>query len=342
MSGIWSDEDGGSTMIDNDTDTLFCAAEGLRNTTMITDPPTLDVVVRYVELIYYILLFVFGAPLNLIVLVLLVKYKKLRTLSLSLAFQVVFLDVCITLISIPTRIITTAANRWLFGEYICVILGAFNFMTYLMRILLMFMLVIDRFLTVFMPYKYPWFRYKLIWTISLILWVTIGFLCIILLPNIMDCYKYVPTIFQCNVSLKCDIICGTLLQIVNVVLVLPSIIIPTILYGVLFWKARKANRRAAPAANDSSERKATITFSLMFMALFATIIPLFIWFIFNFILSLTNINIPVPITTLSRVVTGNLLSVLVILDPIFIMRNRDVRDIISGINFLKYICCNVQ
>ncbi len=45
-----------------------------------------------------------------------------------------------------------------------------------------------------------------------------------------------------------------------------SIIIPTILYGALFWKARKANRAAALAANDSSESKATITFFLMFMS----------------------------------------------------------------------------
>ena len=87
MSGIWSGEESGSTMKDNGTHTLICAAETLRSIITVTDPPTLNVVVRYVELIYYIFLFVFGAPLNTIVLVLLAKYKKLRTLFFSFFFE---------------------------------------------------------------------------------------------------------------------------------------------------------------------------------------------------------------------------------------------------------------
>ncbi len=54
MSGIWSAEESGSTytMMDNDTDMSFCAAKSLQNITLISNPPTLDVVVRYVELVY--------------------------------------------------------------------------------------------------------------------------------------------------------------------------------------------------------------------------------------------------------------------------------------------------
>ncbi len=335
MSGIWSGEESSSTLLSNDTDTLFCAAKTLRNITMITDPSTLDVVVRYVELIYYIFLFVFGAPLNIIVLVLLVKYKKLRTVSFFIALQVILVDIGITFITFVTRIITNAANRWLFGDYLCSILGAFNFVTYLLRITLMFTLVIDRFLTVFMPYKYPKYRLKVMCTLSLMVWIIMLFVCIILLPKLFDCYTYLPSTYQCTSSSRCSISCSIILNTLNAVVVLPSIIIPTILYGALFWKARNANRGAAPAANDSSERKATITFFLMFMTLFATIIPHFVWILISVVLRPFN-YLPMSVRTIVGAATANLLPIIVILDPIFIMCNRDVREVISEIKIVAY------
>ncbi len=331
MSGIWSVEESGSTLLDNDTEKLFCAAETIQNLTTITDPPTLDAVLRYVQLIFCILLFVFGAPLNIIVLVLLAKYKKLRTLSFFIALQVVFVDLGIVLVTTVTRIITTAANRWLLGDYLCSILGSFNFLTYVMRIVLMFTLVIDRFSIVFMPFKYPKYRLKVMCTLSLMVWLATGLVCIIMLPKLFDCYAYLPYTYQCTASSQCNISCSIILNALNAVVVLPSIIVSTILYGALFWKAWNAKRGAAPAANDSSERKATITFCLMFMTLFAMIIPLFLWLIIrNSLISL----IPASVQNVAGVITGNILSILVILDPIFIMRNRDVREVISGIKIL--------
>ncbi len=79
-----------------------------------------------------------------------------------------FVDLGIVLVIIG--IITTAANRWLFGEYLCSIHGEFSFFAHFMRIILMFTLVIDRFLTVFIPYKYPKYRLKVMCTLSLMVW----------------------------------------------------------------------------------------------------------------------------------------------------------------------------
>ncbi len=303
MSGIWSDGESGSTM--NDTHMLFCAAEALWNITTITDPPILNVILRYVQLLFCILLFTLGAPLNIIVLVLLAKCKKLRTLSFSIAFQVVLVDLGIVLTVIVPRIIVTAANRWLFGEYICAIQGAFHFITYLLRIFLMFLLVIDRFLTVFVPYKYPKYRLKVISTTSMLIWLATGFTGIILLPKMLDCYAYSPLIYQCHSTPTCSSICNIVLNFINAI-VLFSIIIPTLLYGSLFWKARKANRAAALAANDSSKSKATITFLVMFITLFATIVPLFLWIIIS---NIIGELIAVLNNTIAGVITGNVLSI---------------------------------
>ncbi len=107
-----------------------------------------------------------------------------------------------------------------------------------------------------MPYKYPKYRLRVVGTISLLAWLAAGLVCTILLPKLLDCYTYIPSVHQCNVHIACSSTCNIVLNLLNGLVVLPSIIIPTILYGALFWKARKANHGAAPAVNDSSERKA--------------------------------------------------------------------------------------
>ncbi len=72
----------------------------------------------------------------------------------------------------------------------------------------------------------------------------------------------------------------------------------------------------------------------MFAALFLLIVPLFIWIGIYFLVSLI---LPVPqwfdLVTLGFVDIFTLLS---IMDPIFIMRNKEVRDVISEI--IQKVC----
>ena len=134
------------------------------------------------------------------------------TLLFAVAFQVVLLNITITVVNVFLRVITTAANRWLFGEYVCVITGFINFMTYIMRVILMFVLVVDRFLTVFKPYKYPKHRAKVIAIMSCVSWLMVGAVCTVMLPKILDCYGYIPLAYYCGVTC-CNTSCDVLLNL---------------------------------------------------------------------------------------------------------------------------------
>ena len=249
--------------------------------------------------------------------------------------QVVVLNIFILSILVPITIISLSANRWLFGEYGCAIYG--DVMTYFTRIFLMLVLVIDRFMTVSMPYFYPKYRRKVVCTMSSIVWLFLGSYCIILLPGMLDCYAYSSLGYQCIGSPSCSQICAIILNIVNVLIIF-AVILPTVLYFVLFGIARRS-RRGIAAANDRDatferEWRATITICLMFTALFLLILPVFICVGVHFLISLFS-EVPewFDIVVLGSVDVFTLLS---IMDPIFIMRNRDMREVISKL--IQNVC----
>ncbi len=110
-----------SGLTDNTT-FMTCAAESLQNDTVYVDP-TYQPYVRYVQLVYYIFVFIVDLPLNWFVILLVIKNKTLHTLSFAVAMQVVVLNVFIVSILVSLNIISLSANRWLFGEYVCAING---------------------------------------------------------------------------------------------------------------------------------------------------------------------------------------------------------------------------
>ena len=155
----------------------------------------------------------------------------------------------------------------------------------------MLVLVIDRFMTVSMPFLYLKYRRKVMCTMSSIVWLLLGSYCIILLPGMLDCYSYSSFGYLCLATPSCSPVCNITLNIVSMLLI-PAIILPTILYVVLFRIARKSRSDTAVAANDTQsgarEWRATITICLMFAALFLLIVPLFIWIGIYFLVSLIN------------------------------------------------------
>ncbi len=202
----------------DDTTFMTCAAESLQNDTVSVDP-NYQPYVRYVQLVYYIFIFIFGLPLNWFVILLVIKKKALHTLSFAVAMQVVVLNVFIVSILVSLNIISLSADRWLFGEYVCAINGALNLLTYFTRIFLMLVLVLDHFMTVSIPYFYPKYRRKVVCTMSSIVWLLLGSYCIILLPGMLDCYAYLSFGYLCLATPSCSPVCNITLNIVSMLLI---------------------------------------------------------------------------------------------------------------------------
>ena len=124
--------------------------------------------------------------------------------------------------------------------------------------------------------------------------------------------------------------------------------IPLFLYLLLYLKARKLkNASVAPestvtAVNDEQtfevNKRANFTFFIMFLSLFFVIVPpIFI----NVIIG--QVFTPSLWSEILRTISINALPLLVILDPIVISRDRDVREVfcLPLKNFKKYCWNNI-
>ena len=137
---------------------------------------------------------------------------------------------------------------------------------------------------------------------------------------------------------------------------LPCNMLPIVLYLALFWKAKREAERmrhtVATASSDTREQaaaerervvRATITFFLMFSALFlVTFPPTMLLVVINRVAPLAT-----PENTLWYYIMESLalntFTLSTIADPIFILRNRDVKEALPKVTWLPpylYCSCN--
>ena len=178
-----------SSMSINETQSLICAARNIQQEVSLPYSTTWAMIFRSFEIIFNILVIVFGALLNSLVLVLVKKFKSLQTLSFAIALQVIVINLVKVAISFPTSLVTALANKWVFGGYACAIAGFAIFSTFIIRMVLMLTLVIDRFCNVFMPFYYPKRRKKIMLSLTLAAWSLTILMSIIMLPGLNDCLR---------------------------------------------------------------------------------------------------------------------------------------------------------
>ncbi len=126
-----------------------------------------EIVLRYLVLIYYCLLFPFSLTLTLFIIFLIIKFKHLRDTTFMLALQVVILDFVFTITLTPVAVNSTPSGQWLLGNIMCEIFVANFGLIFLFRNFLMFIFVFDRFCNVFRPFQYGRHRKKVILTLWL-------------------------------------------------------------------------------------------------------------------------------------------------------------------------------
>ena len=300
-----------------------------------------SITVRVIQCIFYTLVIILGISLNLFVLITVTAHKKLRTVSFMVALEIVAISLVETILLIIS-LTNVIANRWVFGHDGCVAVGMLMFDTTTTRSLLLNVLVIDRFISIFCPFSYEKVKVKINLSLSVITWVSVIVISIILLPPIMDCYTFSPSNWLCHYSAACSQHCAYFSYAFNVTVVAPATIVPIALYLALYRKARRLRKKmremTGEIAQTSSDWKATITFFLLFITVFALTVPT-ISFSSAVGVYYSNKEIPLAIYALN-VVSAHVLSLLVIIDPVVIMRNADLKEIVAAIkaNMLKKWC----
>jgi hypothetical protein len=244
-------------------------------------------VLRYIQAANYFIYFIFGFLLNLFVMMLVLCNKNLRTVTFILALQVCVGNMINSVIVLPTSAVNAIAGRNVFTG-LCSTLGFLTFFLGLARFYLMFVLVLDRFCTVFIPFSYHRYRIKTVLLFSIGAWMLAFMVSLFPVGGLLDCYTLLRNTWTCFPAGGCvyqracfayrwtsytfSNVCG---------------VVSLVMYLLLFRKAKKLRNRivvASPfeaAAEEREEmaqrlkreRKANTTFFFLFLALIGVSIP---------------------------------------------------------------------
>lgn len=297
-----------------------------------------------------------SSVLCILVFVLVLKYKKLQRRAVIVSLSLIAADILLVCSYHLPSFTSTVVLAWPFEFIGCEIFGFLSTTFILTRWFMMSVLSADRFFTVRYPFSYEKYSKVILTILTLIAWVVpvlISMTCLNILSsvafrhNVPTCLFYAPTlnrglVFFC-VSTSLSFVIGCIL--------------PTALYVWLYRKARKLSPSATklgriavqiatgsviqiplgPLDKDKHERRALITFVLIFITFFLTSAPLFFLQILRSLF--TELWCKIPIYVHFILVQVFLSSTL--LDPILIMRDGDFRRCLKLL-FSCYKCLELE
>ena len=311
--------------VDVNGSSIFCAARDLAASNTSSSSLEDKYALRSYWFCFYFLLLVLGLCLNGTVVWLVVKYPKLRTPDLAIALQIVGINLAILLVSVFLSLINIAAGRWILSSYVCVIQG---FLHLLLRNMCQFLLVamaLDRFLLVFNPFGYPKYHSRGAFLLSCVCWLAAFAMCLIYLPGILDCYSFASFNYYCVIRSACSNACRYVSYFSFVVVAFPSFALPVILYSAMYVKARKMKLTSITAEHDAaSTTKANVTMFLIFVTCFLCNAPTIGGIIL--IQMLVSFYQSHHYVWLAYLLLGQSIFFILILTPIVILRNKDMKE----------------
>lgn len=305
--------------------------------------PTAADILRHLQIAYFLTAFPVSIVMNSLVIILVIQFKRLRTVTFLLALQIIVVDMVCAIVIFPTSVINAIAKKDIFKD-ICPLVGFSIFFLTALRTILMSVLVVDRFLSVFMAYLYPKFRVKVTTTTSVIAWGISLIISLVPTARQLDCYGFQQYTWTCTQTAGCknQTVCLLYDSVVVIILHLSNMA-ALLLYLILYCKARQLRNRVdvtphsqqdgsvARAERQRQERKANVTFFLLFLSLLGISFPNFLFYEFSQ-LGHTSIgdysadaepNFHVVIA-----ISRTLYTLLLIIDPLVIIRDRDAREAI--------------
>ena len=248
-SGTWSLDGSGHSVLygiiynDDNSSNISCKEIQLKLGIPLPLSPQITNALRYSQIVYYLVTLILGAFMNTFVIVLVARFKKLRTATFYLALQVIVVDLLYAVIFFPTATANAIARRDIFAA-LCSFLGFIIFFFRSLRTIIMNVLVIDRFFSVFMPYSFPKHRVKTMLTLSLVAWITALLLSLVPTTPLLDCYGFQQFTWACTPTAGCKYKKACLLyDSITVILLQLSNAVALLLYLILYCKARKLRNR---------------------------------------------------------------------------------------------------
>ena len=183
-----------------------------------------------------------GLPLNIFLLVVIIKYAELHQRSLFLSLQIIIIEILYHLTIPLTILVSTIYGHWIFGNVVCNISGMIHDAFAMFRFTMTFVLTVDRFISVFKPFFYNRHGGLVSWTLSAVMWLVTLIRVVLPLTGILDCFIYIPTFKTCTVFPGCSDSCKYFAAWSIGLIVLTGVVLPLILYAIIFYIIRKITR----------------------------------------------------------------------------------------------------
>ena len=217
----------------------FCADRGLSVAGNMSIPDSVLMAVQSIQFIYYFAIFLSGFALNFIIIWLPYKHRKLRTVEMAVGVHIALINLMRIAVDILLSLVSAAAGTWVFGGLSCAIQGFFVTLNISARRAVMLKFAVDRCLLVFSAFCYPKWRTRAVVFMSVMVWVVPLLLLAAGIPVFLDCFTYLPLYTTCLFSGECSTNCFKLGISIYIGNILPSYLIPVVLFSLLYRKSRK-------------------------------------------------------------------------------------------------------
>ena len=217
------------------------------NTTCITETEEIneliDEVNQYLLILQGIILSVIGIVgmvINIFVMTVILANKQLHTRPFILSLQLIVINlIIITTVCAPV-VLTSFAQTWLFGSQFCKILASSLVLILVWRWPVMFLMILDRLLTVNFLFCYKKHANKIMMASSILIPSFYSLLATWAPLVGIGCYSFRNYNLTCTISWQChSIICYLHYVFITVALFIIGAVVPIIMYVVMYIKARK-------------------------------------------------------------------------------------------------------
>jgi len=306
---------------------LSCAARILRaalnNSSL---PAPVGIASRVFHVVYFSIVMVVGTFLNVLIIFLAARFKKLRTRSFSVAVQISIANLGWILCFGLPAVIQHSYGRQVFSVELCIASGYFMHVLMDVRIILLFLFSLERFASVFAPFTYP--KHSLWVTVltSVLAWLITSICILMALPQILDCFSYSTSTFNCPFfSTTCSKHCTIYTMGYIIFVPMPCMVLSIVFYTTLYKKAMKIRRTDSDLAGMSHQKMITNDWKIY--KTFALIVITLL--VINVMLVLLRIASQLRNSTAKTILTQLTIDILILFtisDPFLLMRNPDVRE----------------
>ena len=316
-------------------------------------PDTIHPAVEYVQASIVFITMILALLMNGFVVILIARNKVLHKMAFFLALQLIVAHLVYSVTVLPFVFVTAVLREWRLGLVMCQLLGSIHDTVITSRYLLTLVLTIDRVISVFYPFFHLRHGGKVSICNSFIAWVLSLTRSITSLEGVLSCTKYMPIFKMCSGAPFCSEVCQVHILFFSTILAAFGVVIPFLLYLVLFSKAKiiryrfinqmqqvspslppsnnvlkpvHSNTCSATTKTDEHNHRATWTFVILTAVIIGCALP-------PYILYTVQNNLPgssPPALTILQIIVGRtLVHFLTVADPIVILRNRDIRELIQ-------------